>query len=82
MVKFKPCVSTTSFFFVLPLLELSQLTWKNVKSKWCFSCSWVGSSILICKKDQITILLIFQNKGLSPLHQHAFGLQTDVNLCS
>lgn len=22
-----PCVSTTSFFFVLPLLELSQLTW-------------------------------------------------------
>lgn len=24
---YKPCVSTTSFFFVLPLLELSQLTW-------------------------------------------------------
>lgn len=44
-----PCVSTASFFFVLPLVELSQLTWKKVNSKWCLSCSWAGSSILICK---------------------------------
>lgn len=78
MMKFKPCVSTTSFFFVLPLLELSQLTWKNVNSKWCFSCSWVGNSILICKEDKITIFFIFQNNHVSPRYKRVFALQTDL----
>lgn len=59
---FPPCVSTASFFFVLPLVELSQLTWKNVKSKWCFSWSWVGSSILICKGKRISFLTFCNSK--------------------
>ena len=72
MMTFKPCVSTTSFFFVLPLFELSQLTWKNVNSKWCFSCSWVGNTILICREDN--------NNNLSyiPKQQHVTHAQMCV----
>lgn len=59
---FPPCVSTASFFFVLPFVELSQLTWKKVNSRWCFSWSWVGSSILICKGKRTKFLTSHNSK--------------------
>lgn len=86
----QPWVSTTSLFFVLPLLELSQLTWKNVSNRWCFSCSWVGNSILICKEDKITteysknteILSESRDTMCYPMHKRALVLRADINICT